>query len=70
LTVLSSPESATEEFKAGANAQGFDIPDVIVDGEVVEADPPRKLVTTFRMLMDPAMAEEGFTRITQEIQEG
>jgi uncharacterized protein YndB with AHSA1/START domain len=43
---------------------------VVVDGEVVEADPPRKLVQTFRMLMDPEMAAEGFTRLTYEIQEG
>ncbi|WP_053204974.1 SRPBCC domain-containing protein [Jiangella muralis] len=57
----------TPEFKAAAEAQGFPCPDVIVDGEVIEAEPPRRLVTTFRMLMDPAMAEEGFTRITHEI---
>ncbi|SEE46326.1 SRPBCC domain-containing protein [Jiangella alba] len=57
----------TPEFKAAAEAQGFPCPDVIVDGEVIEAEPPKRLVTTFRMLMDPAMAEEGFTRITHEI---
>lgn len=59
----------TDEFRAGADAQGFPCPDVIIDGEVIEADPPRKLVTTFRMLMDPDMANEGFTRITHEISE-
>jgi hypothetical protein len=40
---------------------------VIIDGEVVEADPPRKLVHTFNMHMDPAMEEEAATRITYEI---
>jgi uncharacterized protein YndB with AHSA1/START domain len=45
-------------------------PDVGVDGEVVEADPPRKLVQTFRMVMDPEMVAEGFTRLTYEIEEG
>jgi uncharacterized protein YndB with AHSA1/START domain len=45
-------------------------PDVAVDGEVIESDPPRKLVLTWRMLMDPEMAAEGFTRLTYEIQEG
>jgi uncharacterized protein YndB with AHSA1/START domain len=45
-------------------------PEVAVDGEVVEADPPRKLVQTFRMVMDPEMAAEGFTRLTYEIEEG
>jgi uncharacterized protein YndB with AHSA1/START domain len=44
-------------------------PEVGVDGEVVEADPPRKLVQTFRMVMDPEMAAEGFTRLTYLIEE-
>jgi uncharacterized protein YndB with AHSA1/START domain len=58
---------ANDEFKAAAEAQGYPCPDVIVDGEVIEADPPRKLVTTWRLLMDPETAAEGFTRITYEI---
>jgi uncharacterized protein YndB with AHSA1/START domain len=45
-------------------------PDVAVDGEVVEADRPRKLVQTWRMVMDPELAEQGFTRLTWEIEEG
>jgi uncharacterized protein YndB with AHSA1/START domain len=53
---------ATEEFLAAG------APDVVVDGEVIEADPPRKLVQTWRMLMDPDMAAEGFTRLTYEIE--
>ena len=44
------------------------VPDVIVDGEFVEVDPPRRLVQTWRMLMDPGLAEEGFTRLTHEIE--
>ncbi len=52
---------ASEEFlEAGA-------PDVILDGEVVEADPPRRLVQTWRMLMDEGLKAEGFTRLTYEI---
>ena len=47
-------------------AQG--VPEVAVDGEVIEADPPRKLVQTWRMAMDPGMAAEGFTRVTHEIE--
>ena len=35
---------------------------------MIEADPPRKLVQTWRMLMDPEMAAEGFTRLTYEIE--
>jgi uncharacterized protein YndB with AHSA1/START domain len=45
-------------------------PEVVVDGQVIEADPPRKLVQTWRMAMDPQMAAEGFTRLTYEIEEG
>jgi uncharacterized protein YndB with AHSA1/START domain len=54
---------ASEEFLAAGS------PDIVVDGEVVEADPPRKLVQTWRMLMDPGLAAEGFTRLTYEIEE-
>ena len=52
----------------GMAAMGF--PGVVVDGEVIEADPPRKLVVTWRMAMDPNLAAEGFTRLTYEIVEG
>jgi uncharacterized protein YndB with AHSA1/START domain len=54
--------------KAGAE-MGFPTPDVMVDGEVIEADPPHKLVQTWRMLMDQETAAEGFTRLTYEIVE-
>jgi uncharacterized protein YndB with AHSA1/START domain len=58
-------------MKVRASQEFLDVgaPDVIVDGEIVEADPPRRLVQTWRMLMDPDMAEEGFTRLTHEIAE-
>ena len=42
-------------------------PDVAVDGEVIESDPPHRLVQTWRLVMDEAMAAEGFTRLTWEI---
>jgi uncharacterized protein YndB with AHSA1/START domain len=54
-------------FRAAAP---FPIPDVIIEGEVLEADPPRKLVTTFRMLMDPKAASEPASKVTYEIKEG
>jgi uncharacterized protein YndB with AHSA1/START domain len=42
-------------------------PDVMVDGEVIEADPPRKLVQTWRPLWDPELVAEGAKRLTWEI---
>ena len=50
----------------GMRAQG--VPDVAVDGEVIEADPPRKLVQTWRLAMEASLAAEGFTRLTYEIE--
>ena len=44
------------------------VPNDIIDGEVVQADPPRRLALTWRMLMDPGMQAEGFTRLTYEIE--
>jgi uncharacterized protein YndB with AHSA1/START domain len=55
---------ASEEFLAAG------APEVVVDGEVIEADPPRRLVQTWRMLMDPDLQAEGFTRLTYEIEPG
>jgi uncharacterized protein YndB with AHSA1/START domain len=44
------------------------VPDVVVDGEVVESTPPRKLVQTYRFLFSDAQKSEGFTRLTYEIE--
>ena len=49
--------------------RAFDgVPDTIIDGEYLEVDPPRRLVQTWRMLMDAEMAAEGFTKLTHEIE--
>ena len=61
------PERADEARSGG---DGDPLPDVVVDGEVIEVDPPHRLVQTWRMLMDPDTADEGFTRISFEIAEG
>jgi uncharacterized protein YndB with AHSA1/START domain len=52
---------ASEEMRANG------APELAIDGEVIEADPPHKLVQTWRMLMDEGMAAEGFTRLTYDI---
>ena len=60
---------ATEEMREFGRQNGFEIPDRIVDGEVVESDPPHLLVQTWRMLMDPATAAEPFTTLTYLIED-
>jgi uncharacterized protein YndB with AHSA1/START domain len=60
---------ATEEMKQASAQMGFPAPpDVIVDGEVLESEPPHRLVQTWRMNMDPTCQAEGFTRLTYEIE--
>jgi uncharacterized protein YndB with AHSA1/START domain len=44
-------------------------PDVIIVGEVLEADPPRRLVQTWHAVWDPQSAAESITRLTWEIAE-
>jgi uncharacterized protein YndB with AHSA1/START domain len=46
----------------------FGLPDIAIDGVVEEADPPRKLVHTYRFLFSDEMKAEGFTRVTWEIE--
>jgi len=55
---------------AGSGMQEYGIAGPIIDGEVIESDPPRRFVQTWRMLMDDGLKAEGFTRLTYEIHEG
>lgn len=47
-----------------------DSDELMVEGEVLEVDEPRKLVQTWRFMYDPELAAEGFTRVTWDIEEG
>jgi len=40
----------------------------LVDGEVLEVDPPRKLVVTWKLLMSPEVADEPYTTLTYDIE--
>jgi len=58
-------------FRAHANEgmKAFPgIPDVIGEGEVLEVEPPYRLVQTWRMTMSPELAAEAVTRLTWEIE--
>jgi uncharacterized protein YndB with AHSA1/START domain len=59
-------------YKAGASGdmKAYGSPEVIIDGEVIEADPPRKLVLTWHPIWSEQAAAERPTRLTYEIQEG
>lgn len=52
----------------GETMKALGMPAVTVDGEVIEADPPRKLVQIWRLLMDPRVAAEGVARFDYEIE--
>ena len=56
-------------FASHSNEQmlGMGLPDVAVDGEVVEADPPRRLVQTWRFHFMPEHVAEGFTTVTWDV---
>jgi DNA-binding transcriptional ArsR family regulator len=44
-------------------------PDILGDGEILEMDPPRKLVHTMIALWGDDVKEEGYSRITWEIEQ-
>ena len=55
--------------RASEELQAMGMPEVVVDGEVVEADPPHRLVHTWRFLWDDEVRAEGPTRVTFEIEQ-
>jgi uncharacterized protein YndB with AHSA1/START domain len=58
-------------FVAHANQgmKDFGAPDIVGEGEILEADAPHRLVQTWRMLFEPDQAAEPMTRLTYEIVE-
>ena len=57
-------------FEPGAPYRSLagDGDETLVDGEVLESDPPRLLKHTWRALYDPETASEPFSRVTWEIE--
>jgi uncharacterized protein YndB with AHSA1/START domain len=58
-----------EPMIEGSKQMGFPLPDVILDGEVIAVEAPHHLRTTWRMLMAPEAATEGFSTLTYDIKE-
>ena len=55
--------------RANEGMLAIGLPDVVVDGEVVEVDPPHRLVQTWRFHFIPEHVEEGFTTVTWDLHE-
>jgi uncharacterized protein YndB with AHSA1/START domain len=57
------------KYRAKANEQmrSYGLPEVMIDGEVLEVKPPSKLVQTYRWLFNDEHKAEGFTKLTFEI---
>jgi uncharacterized protein YndB with AHSA1/START domain len=58
------------QYRAHATPEmrSMGLPDVIIDGEVIESVPPRRLVHSYRWLFSQEHKAEGFTRVTWEIE--
>jgi uncharacterized protein YndB with AHSA1/START domain/DNA-binding transcriptional ArsR family regulator len=57
-------------FRSQANEgmKAIGAPDIVTEGEVLEVDPPHRLVQTWRMLFEPSQAAEPLTKVTWEIE--
>ena len=59
----------TEDFTVGARYEMTNKnAGLLAEGEILEVDPPRKLVQTMRALWGEDVAAEGFSRVTWEIE--
>jgi uncharacterized protein YndB with AHSA1/START domain/DNA-binding transcriptional ArsR family regulator len=54
--------------RSNEQMRSMGLAEVIIDGEVIEADPPHRLVQTYRFLFTDQNRAEGFTRLTWEIE--
>jgi len=59
----------SEEMREAGRQGGFPVPEVAIEGEIFEVDPPRKLVLTWHMQMDERTAGDAVTRLTYELEE-
>ena len=60
--------TVTSDWTKGSRYQGMGGEAIIFDGEILEIDPPRRLVQSFRALWSDDVANEGTSRVTWEIE--
>jgi uncharacterized protein YndB with AHSA1/START domain len=60
---------ASYALQAGEGMKAVGVTGTVVDGEVLECDPPRRFVQSWRMYMDQGLRAQGFTRLTYELDE-
>lgn len=60
----------SEEMKRAGGWQGRTVPDLAIEGEVLEVAIPTRLVVKWHMVMDENTASDAFTRLTYELKEG
>ena len=64
-----APRRQVSLRRANADMRRIGLPEVIIDGEVLESVPPRRLVHTYRWLFTEENKREGFTKVTCEIEQ-
>ncbi len=55
-------------YRATPQMRQMGMQEIIIDGKVIEALPPKKLVHSYRFLFTEQQKAEGFTKITWEIE--
>jgi len=57
-----------QRLRNDARENGRELPETLVEGEVLAAYPPRRLVTTFQFTRDKELSQEGPGRLSYEIE--
>jgi uncharacterized protein YndB with AHSA1/START domain len=58
----------TSDWGPGSRYQGMGQDRLVLEGENLDVDPPRRLVQSFRALWDEGVMSEGTSRVTWEIE--
>lgn len=60
---------SSDEMKEGGAERGVQVPDVAIEGEVIEIDPPHLLALKWHMVMDANTASDAVTELRYELKE-